>query len=120
MTARLYLDEDSIDRVLVAALRACGLDVQTALEASLIEIDDAEFLAYSTSAGRVLLTCNIGDFCQLHQEWLSLERPHSGIACMPQQSLSIGPRLRRLLRLLSTVSAEEMRNRLELLSNWSE
>ena len=97
-----------------------GVDVLTALDADMIEIDDAEHLAFSTSEDRVLLTCNIGDFCQLHHEWLTLGRPHSGIVCMPQQGLSIGPRLRRLLRLLSAVSADEMRNRLEFLSNWPE
>ena len=120
MTARLYLDEDSMDRALVAALRARGVDVLTALEAGMIERDDAEHLAFSTSQDRVLLTCNTGDFCQLHQEWLSSGRPHAGIVCIPQQGLSIGPRLRHLLRLLSMVSADEMRNRLEFLSNWSE
>ena len=109
-----------MDRALVAALRARGVDVLTALEAGMIEIADAEHLAYSTSENRVLLTCNIGDFCQLHQQWLSSGRPHAGIVCMPQQSLSIGSRLRRLLRLLSTLSVDEMRNRLEFLSNWSE
>ena len=109
-----------MDRALVAALRARGVDVFTALEVGMIERDDAEHLAFSTSQDRVLLTCNTGDFCQLHQEWLSLERPHAGIVCMPQQGLSIGPRLRRILRLLSMVSADEMQNRLEFLSNWSE
>lgn len=116
----VYLDEDSMDRALVAALRARGVDVQTALEASMIEIDDADHLAYSTSVGRVLLTCNTGDFCKLHQEWQSSGRSHSGIVCTPQQGLSIGPRLRRLLRLLTTLKSEQMKNRLEFLSNWLE
>lgn len=118
--AAVYLDEDSMDRALVAALRARGVDVQTALEAGTIEIADADHLAYAASLGRVLLTCNIGDFCQLHQEWLSSSRPHAGIVCMPQQGLSIGPRLRRLLRLLTTLKSEQMRDRLEFLSNWPE
>ncbi len=47
-----------MDRALVAALRARGVDVQTALEARMIEIDDADHLAYSTSQDRVLLTKN--------------------------------------------------------------
>lgn len=118
--AAVYLDEDSMDRALVAALRARGVDVRSALEAGMIEIADVDHLAYSTSLGRVLLTCNIGDFCQLHQEWLSSGRSHAGIVCMPQQALSIGPRLRRLLRLLTTLSTDQMWNRLEFLSNWPE
>ena len=118
--ARLCLDEDSMDRALVAALRARGVDVLTALEADMIERNDADHLTHSTSVDRVLLTCNIGDFCRLHHEWLSSGRPHAGIVCMPQQGLSIGPRLRCLLRLLAAVSAEEMWSRLAFLSNWSE
>ncbi|MEI8016797.1 MAG: DUF5615 family PIN-like protein [Schlesneria sp.] len=120
MTARIYIDEDSMDRVLVAALRARGVDVLTALEADMIERDDAEHLAFATSSKRVLLTCNTGDFCQLHQDWLTAEEVHSGIVCMQQQAQSTGPRLRRLLRLFSTIGAEEMQNRLEFLNNWSE
>src|SRR5712691_3543909 len=103
MTARVYLDEDSMDRALVAALRARGVDVLTALEADMIERDDADHLEFSTAENRVLLTCNTGDFCRLHHEWLSSGRLHAGIVCMPQHGLSIGPRLRRLLRLFSTV-----------------
>jgi hypothetical protein len=118
--ARIYLDEDSMDRVLVVALRARGVDVLTALEAEMIERDDAAHLAFATMNERVLLTCNTGDFCRLHQDCLNSERTHFGIVCMQQQVHSTGPRLRRLLRLFSTIGAEEMRNRLEFLNNWSE
>lgn len=37
----LYLDEDSMDRELVTALRARGMDVLTATEASMIERADS-------------------------------------------------------------------------------
>ena len=39
---RLYFDEDSMRRSLVRALRARGVDVITALDAGMIERDDAE------------------------------------------------------------------------------
>lgn len=38
--ARVYHDEDSMDRVLVSALPARGVDVITDLEAGMIERDD--------------------------------------------------------------------------------
>ena len=42
MTIRLYVDEDALDKDLVRALRARGVDVVTALEASMIERPDEE------------------------------------------------------------------------------
>ena len=41
MSIRLYIDEDSMDRALVRALRARGVDVTTALEEGMIEREDA-------------------------------------------------------------------------------
>jgi hypothetical protein len=55
MTAiRLYMDEDSMSRSLVRALRARRVDVTTALEEGMIERSDAEHLDYATTQGRVL------------------------------------------------------------------
>ena len=36
-----------------------------------------------------------------------------------QQRYSVGEQMRRLLRLISSLTAEEMRNRIEFLSAWS-
>ncbi len=52
MKIRLYLDEDSMDRALVRALRARGVDVTTALEADMIETNDAEHLEFAAREGR--------------------------------------------------------------------
>ncbi len=49
-------------RSLVSALRARGVDVITALDAEMIERNDAEHLDYATQQGRVLCTFNVGDF----------------------------------------------------------
>jgi hypothetical protein len=46
------------------------------------------------------------------------QRPHAGIIVAPQQRYAVGEELRRLLRLIGTVSAEEMQNRVEFLSAW--
>jgi hypothetical protein len=42
VTIRLYFDEDSMWQALVTALRARGIDVQTALEAAMIERTDED------------------------------------------------------------------------------
>ena len=119
MIIRLYLDEDSMDRDLIRALLARGLDVESVLDADMSGYPDAQQLAYAASCGRALYSGNIGDFNQLHHEYLTAQRPHSGIILVPQQRYSIGEQLRRILKLASSLPAEEMRNRLEFLSNWS-
>ena len=118
MRIRLYLDEDSMDRALVRALRAREVDVLTAIEAGLIARPDSQHLSYASDHDRVLFTYNVGDFCRLHDVLLREGRPHAGIICAQQQSYTIGEILRRLLHLIGTVSANEMRNRVEFLSRW--
>src|SRR5438876_11439604 len=50
---------------------------------------------------------------------MSLERTHSGIIVAPQQQFSVGEELRRIMRLISRRTADQMRNRLEFLSSWA-
>jgi hypothetical protein len=45
-------------------------------------------------------------------------RGHAGVIIGVQQRYSVGEQMRRLLRLIARLSAEEMRNRVEFLSNW--
>jgi hypothetical protein len=76
-----------MDRALVVALRARGIDVLTALDADMFERDDTAHLSFSTLNDRVLLTCNTGDFCRIHKELLTDGRQHGGIVCICQQTL---------------------------------
>ena len=119
MTIRLYLDEDSMDRDLIRALQARGLDVLSVLDSRMSGYPDAQQLAYAAAQGRVLYSGNIGDFHELHYEYLATQRSHSGIILVPQQRYSVGEQLRRILNLASSLSAEEMKDRLEFLSAWS-
>ena len=119
MTASLYFDEDSMDRQLLRALRARGVDVESALDAGMIERPDEEHLRYATSRGRALFTFNVGDFCRLHSKFLAAEEEHSGIIVARQQIYSVGETMRRLLLLIGAVSAAEMRYRLEFLGHWA-
>jgi len=106
-------------RSLVFGLRARNVDVWTALEAEMIKRTDAERLAAATAAGRALYTFNVADYCILHQTWLSEGRHHGGIVVAAQQRYFVAEQLRRLMRLIGTVTAEEMQNRIEFLSAWS-
>jgi Domain of unknown function (DUF5615) len=115
---RFYLDEDSSDHALVRALRSRGFTVTTPDEAGLLGADDSVHLRWCAQNGHVLVSHNVPDFCRHHRDWLSLGEPHAGIVVMPQQTWGIGEKLRRLVRLSAARSPEEMRNRLEFLTNW--
>lgn len=119
MMIRLYVDEDAMDKHLVQALRARGIDVITALEANMIERSDEEHLDYATSQGRVLYSFNVADFYRLHRSYLAQGKPHAGIILAQQQHYSVGEQMRRLLRLIAVKSADMMKNSVEFLGAWS-
>jgi len=116
---RLYLDEDAMHRSLVFGLRERGIDVSTAAEAQMINRPDSEHLATAAASGSTLYSFNVADYARLSQTWISQGHTHAGIIVARQQHYSPGEELRRLLRLLSTMSAEQIRDRVEFLSNWS-
>jgi len=116
---RLYLDEDSMRRSLVFALRARNVDVLTAAEANMINREDGDHLAAASALGRTLFTHNTADYCALHRQWIQRKRTHSGIIVAPQQRFSVGEEMRRIMRLISQRTSEEMLCRLEFISSWA-
>ena len=90
----------------------------TALEAGMIERDDAEHLTYAIAQGRSLFSFNVQDFYRIHADFLTEGKSHGGIILARQQVYSVGELMRRLLRLISARSAEEMENKIEFLSAW--
>jgi len=117
MTDRIhfYTDED-VYRAVAQQLRANGWDAFSAVEAGRAARSDEEQLDHAAAEGRVLVTFNVGDFARLHHERLASGGAHAGIVVSAQRP--IGDVLRRLLHLAQTLTAREMRNRLEYLSNW--
>jgi uncharacterized protein DUF5615 len=115
---RLYFDEDAMQRALVVALRARRVDVLTASESGMTNKSDEAHLRFATSDARTLYSFNIRDYSFLHDQWTASGQTHSGIILAPQQRYLIGEQLRRLLQLVSRITAEEMLSRLEYLSNW--
>jgi len=118
VTIRLYFDEDSMRHALVEALRKRGVDVLTALEAGTTEQTDEQKLEYAAAQGRAIYEFNVGDFCRIHSQWLTQHKTHAGIILAHQRRFSVGGQMKRLLRFLGTISAEDMQNRLEFLSDW--
>lgn len=115
---RFYLDEDCQASALASALRAHGIDVTTTNEEGQGGNRDEDQLQFATDSGRIVVSNNISDFCAIHSERLKVNRDHAGIVLFLQQAYSVGEIVRRLLRLRHKLSADEMQNRLEWLSNW--
>jgi hypothetical protein len=103
----LYTDAD-VHGGLATQIRRRGFDVLSAYEAGNASLDDPDQLEYAVSQRRAILTCNIKDFVPLLEEWWRAGRKHYGVIVSEQ--IPIGEMLRRVLRLLNTVSADEMEN----------
>ncbi len=114
---RLFIDEDSMDHRVANALRSRGVDVTTVGEVRTMGFSDAEQLALAIVQQRVLYTFNVGDFCQLHNLYMAEGRIHTGII-ISSQEYSIGEQMRRVLKLMTTRSAEAMVNQLVFLSDY--
>ena len=103
----LYTDTD-VHGKLVQQIRARGYDAISAGEANNQDLSDSEHLAFAMKQGRAILTHNTKDFEPLAKQFANQGREHFGIVVSPQ--LSIGELLRRVLKMLNTVDAEQMKN----------
>jgi hypothetical protein len=67
-----------------------------------------------------ILTCNADDFMALAESWYFAGREHSGIVLAPQfNSRPFGELLRQVLRFLNSLTADEVRNRVLFLQQFS-
>lgn len=104
-------------RALLAVLRDRGVDLTTVTEQGMRGCQDSEQLALAIRLNRVLYSRNAGDFCELHGRQLASGLHHTGII-VAHMDFSIGEQLRRLLRLLSERTEDEMIDAIEFLSSW--
>ena len=119
MAFALYFDEDSVNRALIRALRARGMDVTNAIDGGHAGSPDRAQLDHATSEGRVLFTYNVGDFLALHTQFRQEGRSHAGLILAVQQRYSVGEQMRRILRMNRERSSDDMRGRVEFLGAWS-
>ena len=114
---RLYLDAD-VDVKLAANLRRAGYDCVSAREVGNAALDDETQIVFATNEGRVLLTHNIQDFVPIFERWWHANRNHPGIVV--SQQIPLGELQRQVMRLLDTVTADEMKNNLRNLAEFAE
>ena len=105
----LYLDED-VDVTIATLLRARGFHAITTQEAGQTGSDDARQLAYAVSRQLTLLTHNRIDFERLAETYFNSGKHHYGIIiAVRRPPYEI---LHRLLIILNTVTADEMKDQL--------
>ncbi len=102
----------------MAGLRRLGVDVVTATEARTLGWPDAGQLALATERGLVLVTADEGDFERLSANWLEAGLSHAGIVVVRQRLFSRGEQIRRLQRVATEATFEDLLNRVEYLSRW--
>lgn len=79
---KLYLDENLSAR-LAQMLRARGYDAVSAHDVGNTQLDDRAQLAYATSEGRAIVTCDVADFIELAAEAIRANTEHAGIILIP-------------------------------------
>lgn len=112
---KLHLNEHISPR-LAEQLRKYGFDITSTLELGMVEADDDEQLAYAASHQRAIVTFNHKDFAVRHTRYLTEGKPHWGIVFSTEEAVDV--LRRRLLRLLNTLSAEELKNQIRWLNEF--
>lgn len=105
-------------RSITRALRDSEIDVVSAHEARRDGLSDDEHLQFASAEGRVIYTANVGECTRLNRNWLQVGLHHAGIIVLTDQLLPVGRHIQALRKLVATLSAEAMADRVEFLSNW--
>lgn len=105
----LYFDED-VPVNIVENLRTRGFDVLSARDAGALGRSDDEQMLYAVSQQRAVVTHNRVDFEKQHAKLLESGMNHYGIiVAKRRQDAEV---VTKLLALLDSVTAEEMKNQL--------
>jgi hypothetical protein len=116
MSSIAFFTDEDVHGQLVGILRSHGFDAVSAPETDRLSETDPAHLQWCVAEKRCIVSFNVGDFADLHREWLTEGKHHTGIIVSDQRP--IGDLSRRVLRLARTLTAEEMVDRLEYLSDW--
>ncbi|HEY2412592.1 MAG TPA: DUF5615 family PIN-like protein [Pirellulaceae bacterium] len=109
MELKFHLDE-SVAHAIAQGLVMRGVDVTTSTDAELLGVADKTQFDHAVKSERALVTHD-QDFLRIAAE----NSDHPGIAYCPPEHRSIGQIVLRLMHLWRTVSAEQMRGRIEYL-----
>ena len=104
----LYLDED-VNVLVASLLQGRGFVAVTTRDEGQLQNSDAQQLAYAVNQQKTILTHNRADFENLAQIYAETGQTHYGIILAvrhPPYEL-----VRRLMRILNHVTADEMENR---------
>jgi hypothetical protein len=110
MAVPLYMDHDSGNKALVLALQNAGVDVLTTEAAGNRRLDDAQQLAFATSAGRIIYTGNRRDFARLNAQWARSNREHAGIVTRTRARVPFRLEFDSLIRLCMESVPSDVRN----------
>lgn len=112
---KLHLNEQ-ISWHLAEQLRNLGFDVTSTLELGMVnEADDVQ-LAFAASHQRAIVSINHKHLSPLHDQYLKEGKEHWGIILSTEEPVPI--LRRRLLRLLNTLSADELKNQVRWLNEF--
>ncbi|MBN1889890.1 MAG: DUF5615 family PIN-like protein [Thermoflexales bacterium] len=114
---RLCVDEH-VWRKLAAQLRERGFDAINVYEADRAGLTDEEQWNYAAAERRAFLTFDKegGRFIKLASDWFYADRHYYGPLISSQ--LTRGELLRRVLKLLNSITAEEMMNTVRFLEDF--
>ncbi|MFQ5593229.1 MAG: DUF5615 family PIN-like protein [Anaerolineae bacterium] len=112
---KLHLNEHLSPR-LAAQLSKHGFDVTTSQRSELLSQADEEQLAHAVAEKRAIVTFNVKDFAALHDKYLAEGREHWGIIFSTEEP--IGVLMHRLLRLMHSLSAEDLKNQTRWLNEF--
>lgn len=118
---KLYLDDDSVDGVLIRLLRQSGHDIEVPSDAGLMGRADPVHLKHAIDVRRVLLTGNHDDFADLHELIQAAQGRHSGILVIRKDNDPKRDMTRRgIVTALANVEAAgfEMANEFQVLNHW--
>jgi predicted nuclease of predicted toxin-antitoxin system len=112
---KLYLNEHLSPRLAIQ-LRSYGFDVTSSHGARMLSSDDEEQLALAASEQRAIVTFNFGDYVELHERYIAGAKQHWGIILSTEERT--GTLVHRLLRLLNSVTADELKNTIRWLNEF--
>ncbi len=113
---KLYLNEHVSPR-LASQLRRHGFDAISSQDAHKLAQDDGAQLAFAAAEGRAIVTFNVKDFLALHEKYLAEGKEHCGIIFSTEEPT--GVLMRRLLRLLNSLSSGELKNQVRWLNEFA-